>query len=154
MHPMRTLIDNKKAYFDFEVLDKYEAGIVLQGWEVKSFKTGKGSVNGSFIKIFGDEAFLVNSIVPNWKSGEKHTPEQERRQRKLLLQKNQIKRINSELKQKGITAVPLEVIENDGKLVKVIIGLVRGKKKFDKRQKLKEKDLQRRLDQDRKRYNF
>jgi len=154
MHPMRTLIDNKKAFFDFEVLDKYEAGIVLQGWEVKSVKTGKGSVNGSFIKIFGEEAFLVNAIIPNWKSGITHSTEEERRQRKLLLQKNQIKRIDLELKKKGITAVPLEVIENDGKMVKVVIGLVRGKKKFDKRQKLKEKDMQRRLDQDRKRFNF
>ena len=154
MQPMRTLIDNKKAYFDFEVLDKYEAGIVLQGWEVKSLKSGRGSISGSFVKIFGNQAFLVNAIIANWKSGVVYSPEEERKQRSLLLQKNQIKRIDLELKKKGITAVPLEIYENEGKLVKVLIGLVRGKKKFDKRQKLKEKDMQKRLDQDRKQYNF
>jgi len=154
MHAMKTLIDNKKAYFDFEVLDKYEAGIVLQGWEVKSIKTGKGSINGSFIKIFGGEAFLINAVFPTWKSGITHSPEEERKQRKLLLQKSQIKRIEAELKQTGITVVPLEIFENDGRLIKLTLGLVKGKKKFDKRQKLKDLDVQRRLEQDRKTYNF
>jgi len=151
---MKTLIDNKKAYFNFEVLDKFEAGLILKGWEVKSLKSGRGSINGSYIRIKNEEAFLLNATIVSWKSGFKKSLEEEKQERKILLHRKQIKQINVGVKQAGVTAVPLEIYQNDKGIVKMTIGLVRGKKKFDKRQKLKEQDIERRIDQDRKKYNF
>jgi len=151
---MKTLIDNKKAYFNFEVQDKYEAGLILEGWEVKSLKTGRGSINSSYIKIKGSEVYLVNATIATWKSGFIKSPEEERKDRKILLNREEIKKINIKVKQVGITAVPLELYTNDKGIIKITVGVVRGKKKFDKRQKLKDEDMKRRIDQDRKKYNF
>jgi len=151
---MKTLSSNKKAYFDYEVLDKVEAGILLFGWEVKSVKNGSMSLSGSFVVNKGGEMFILGSFVPSWKSSPKVGKEQEQRDRKLLLNKNEIRNLSEKAKQSGLSIVPLEVIQDDRGLVKVEIALVRGKKKYDKRAKLKERDMKRRIDADRKQFNF
>lgn len=151
---MKTLIDNKKAYFNFEVLDKYEAGIILEGWEVKSLKSGRGSISGSYIKIKSNEIFLIGATIAALSTSISKSADEEKRDRKILLHKNQIAKILLEIKKSGITAVPLEIYSNEKGIIKIVVGLVKGKKKFDKRNKLKEEDIKRRLDQDRKKYNF
>lgn len=151
---MKILIDNKKAYYDFEVLDKYQAGIVLEGWEVKSLKFGRGSIGGSFIRIRSKESILSGASISSWKNGILKSNEEEKRDRKLLLKSNEIKRIEAMTKEKGLTVVPLEVYMDDRGLIKVNLGVVRGKKKYDKRSKLKERDIKRGIEQDRKKYNI
>lgn len=151
---MEILSSNKKAYFDYDVLDKIEAGISLFGWEVKSIKNGSMSLAGSYIIFKNGEVFLTGSYVPSWKFSPKVSKEIEQRERKLLLNKSEINNLENKAKQSGNSVVPLEVYKNNGGIIKVQIGLVKGKKKFDKRKKLKERDLKRRVDTERKEYNF
>jgi|SRR5690606_11727026 len=151
---MRILANNKKAYFDFEILDKIEAGILLKGWEVKSVKAGWINLSGAYIKEKGGELFLTNTRIPKWKTANYVSKDEESIDRKLLLKKNEIRNLKLKANQNRSTIVPLEVYENDKGLVKVLIGLAKGKKKYDKRQKLKEKDIKRRIEMDRKEYNF
>lgn len=151
---MQILVNNKKAHFEYEILEKVEAGIVLKGWEVKSLKAGHGNIASSYIKEKNNELFIVEMGIPVWKTSSFIKNEAEKIDRKLLLKKNEIRNLSSKVKQDRLTMVPLEIISNDKGLVKVIVGLVKGKKKYDKRQKLKEKDLSRRISQERRDYNF
>jgi SsrA-binding protein len=150
---MKILTSNKKAYFNFDILDKLEAGIILEGWEVKSIKQGRMSLDSSYIKEEKGGFFLINSKVPKYKFSDASVNMVEDRQRKLLLNKREIISLNSQSKQEGATIVPLEIIQNDKGLIKVIVALVKGRKKFDKRNVLKEKDMKRRIDTERKKYN-
>lgn len=151
---MKILINNKKAYFDYEVLDKVEAGIALKGWEVKSLKAGHGNISSAYVREKAGEMYLVEMGIPVWKTANYVSNASENSDRKLLLKKNEIRNLSNKAKQDRLTIVPLEIIQNDKGLVKVIIGLVKGKRKFDKRQKIKERDLERRINQDRRDYNF
>lgn len=151
---MKILASNKKAYFDFDVLDTVMAGVSLLGWEVKSAKAGRVNLSGSYIKFTNGEFFLEGVEISPLKYAKINSHEVGKRQRKLLLTKKQISLFSAKAKQAGNTIVPLEVIEGDNSLVKVNLALVKGRKKFDKRQKLKEKDLTRRLNLDRKKYNL
>lgn len=129
---MTTLVDYKKARFNYEILETFEAGIELLGFEVKSLKKGQGSLDGSHVVVRGREAFAVNIFVPPYQ--EKNTPGgyDPRRNRKLLLNRKELERLASLEEGKGLTVVPISIY-NKGPLVKVSVAVVRGKKKFDKR---------------------
>jgi len=132
-------LDNKKAYFDYEIIEKIEAGIVLQGPEVKSLREGKGSIKESFARIEDGEIFLHNFYIAPYPAAlEKPLP---LRKKKLLLTRREIKRLIRKGEEKGLTLIPLAVYFNKRELAKVEIALARGKKMYDKRQKIKERDL-------------
>lgn len=141
---VKVIASNRRARFDYEILDTYEAGVVLEGSEVKSARDGKAQLKDSFAHIRDGEIFLVGSYIGPYAfaRGGGHEPE---RTRKLLLQRRQIDRLGSELAEKGLTLVPLRLYFKDGK-VKVELGLARGKRTIDKREVQKERDQQREMD--------
>ncbi|MGL4868556.1 MAG: SsrA-binding protein SmpB, partial [Cetobacterium sp.] len=125
------LANNKKAFFDYFIEDRFEAGIELVGSEVKSIKAGKTSIKEAFIRIINGEVFIMGMTVVPWSFGSVYNPE-ERRVRKLLLNKAEIKKLHEKITQKGYTVVPLNVHLSKG-YVKVDIAVARGKKNYDKR---------------------
>ncbi len=138
------LIENKKAFFNYEILETYEAGVELFGYEVKSIRKSMGSLDGSHVSIKGNEVFLVGMLVSPYQ--EKNTPEEynPRRERKLLLKKNEVEKMIKDLGGKGLTIVPIKLYSKNSK-IKVEIALVRGKKKYDKRETIKKRDIEREL---------
>jgi len=134
-------IYNKKARFDYFIEDEYEAGIVLTGTEIKSVRNGNCNIRDSYAIIRNGEVFLLNMFIGQYKEGNIFNHE-ETRSRKLLLHKTQIKKINEKLELKGLTLVPLKLYFKDNRL-KVLLGVCRGKKTFDKRETIKERDLKR-----------
>ena len=145
------LANNKKAFFDYFIEDKYEAGIELVGSEVKSIKAGQTSIKEAFIRIINDEIFIMGMSVTPWKYGSIYNPE-ERRVRKLLLHKAEIRKIHEKVKEKGYTIVPLSVYIKKG-LVKVEIAVGKGKKNYDKRDSDAEKTQKREADRAKKEFN-
>ncbi len=137
-----SLITNKKAHFNYEITGNFTAGMELFGFEVKSVRKGQGSLEGSYVTVRGNEAFLLNSFIPPFQ--EKNTPPDydPRRNRKLLLNKDEIKELADIEKTKGLTIVPISVY-NKGRVLKVDLGVGKGKKKFDKRETIKKKDVDR-----------
>jgi SsrA-binding protein len=143
--PMKTLATNKKAYFDYEILEKLEAGIVLSGMEIKAVKTGKASLAGSFAIVRNNEAYLLNLSIAPYQPKNINFAYIPDRTRKLLLHKKQITYLLSKKKQKNLTLIPLRMYNKNG-LVKIELGLAKGKKKFDKRESLKKKEIKRKID--------
>ncbi|KKP56413.1 MAG: SsrA-binding protein [Parcubacteria group bacterium GW2011_GWC1_34_10] len=139
-----TLIQNKKAYFNYEILEKTEAGIELLGFEVKSLKKGQGSLEGSHITIRGNEAFIINMQIPPYQPANTPKDYDPLRNRRLLLTKKEISSLLEEEKQKGLTIIPLSVY-NKGRKLKLEIAVVRGKKKYDKRETIKKRDTDREI---------
>ncbi len=139
-------IDNKKAFFDYEILEKLEAGINLFGAEVKAIRLGHADLSGSFVKIIGTEAYLVNAKIFPYKYS---SPEgyDERRTRKLLLHKNEIIALKSKIEGANLALVPISIYTTKG-FIKLQIGLGKGKKEFDKREKIKKRDIQRAVEQE------
>jgi len=137
----KLIANNKKAYYDYFIEDKYEAGIVLHGTEVKSLRLGKCSIKESFIRIENSEVFIYNMHISPYEKGNIFNRDP-LRVRKLLLHKSQINKIAGQLVQKGYTLVPLQVYIKEN-LVKLEIGLARGKKLYDKRQEIAKKDQRR-----------
>ncbi len=137
---MTVLLDNRKARFDYEILETFEAGIELLGFEVKAIKAGKGSLEGSYVVVRERQAYLSGMLVSPYQ--ENNTPEgyEPRRERRLLLSKAEIQRL-ADL-DKGLTIVPLKVY-NKSTLIKVSIAAVRGKKKYDKRETIKKRETDR-----------
>ena len=142
-----SLIQNKKAYFDYEILDKIEAGIELLGFEVKSLKKGQGSLLGSHITIRGNEAYVVSMNIPPYQPANTPKDYDPLRNRRLLLTKKEIGELSKEEKTKGLTIIPLSVY-NKGRKLKLDIAVVRGKKKFDKRESIKKRDTDREISRD------
>lgn len=138
-------LKNKKAYFNFEVLEKETAGILLTGTEVKSIRDNKVNFNDSFCSFTDNELFIRNLHISEYENGTylNHDP---LRIRKLLLTKKQIKKWSDKVKQKGLSIVPLSIFINDKGFVKLEIGLVKGKKMYDKRESLKKKDQNRQIE--------
>ncbi len=136
--------ENRKARFNYEILEKYEAGIELFGVEVKSVRNGQMSLEGAFVIIRGGEAYLINVNVPPYQI--KNTPKDydPLRNRKLLLTKKEIAELAGSENNKSLTIVPISVY-NKGRKIKVEIALVKGKKKFDKRETLKKRDTDREI---------
>jgi SsrA-binding protein len=139
-----SLIQNKKAYFNYEILDKIEAGIELLGFEVKSLKKGQGSLEGSHIVIRGNEAFVVNMQIPPYQPANTPPDYDPLRNRRLLVTKKEIGRLSEEENQKGLTIIPISVY-NKGRKLKIEVAIVRGKKKYDKRESIKKRDTEREI---------
>lgn len=138
--------DNKKARFDYEILETYEAGIVLTGSEVKSLRDKSVQLKDSYISFIKDEAYLQNAHISPYKASSynNHSPE---RLRKLLLHKEELQKIFGKIKEKGLSCVPLKIFFKKG-LVKLDIALVRGKKLHDKRETIKNREATKRLKKD------
>jgi SsrA-binding protein len=139
-----TEIKNRSAYYEYFIDAKYEAGIVLLGTEVKSLRAGKASFNDSFCVVHDGEVWIKSLHIAEYSHGtaNNHDPV---RDRKLLLQKREIRKIQASLKEKGYTLIPLRMFLNDKNLVKVEIGLAKGKKLHDKRETIRQKDVEREM---------
>ncbi|EOH90689.1 SsrA-binding protein SmpB [Enterococcus asini] len=139
----KLIAQNKKARHDYTIVDTIEAGIVLQGTEIKSIRNSRINLKDGFVRIRNGEAFLVNVHISPYEQGNifNHDP---LRTRKLLLHKKQIDKLYGEMKQQGMSIVPLKVYLKDG-YAKVLIGLAKGKKQYDKRESLKRKDQERQI---------
>jgi SsrA-binding protein len=131
---------NKKAKFEYQLLDQYKAGIVLTGTEIKSIRLSKASISESFCE-FNDnnELFIINMFIDEYEFGNHHN-HKTKSQRKLLLNKKELRKLNKDVKNTGLTIVPLKVFINEKGFAKVLISLAKGKKTFDKRQVIKERE--------------
>lgn len=146
-------IQNKKARFEYEILDKFSAGIVLTGTEIKSIRDCKASIAESFCEFNEKgELFVVNMYIEEYAFGTRfnHRP---RGSRKLLLNKRELKKLNKEVRNTGLTIVPLKLFINEKGFAKILIALARGKKLYDKRETLKDRDNKRNLDRVKKSFN-
>jgi len=141
---MTNLADNRKALFDYEIIEKFTAGLELVGAEVKSIREGKMNLRGAFVVVRGGEGYLMHANIPPYQP--KNTPSDydPLRERKLLLSKKELEEMVESEKTKGLTIVPLSVY-NKGRFLKVDIAIVRGKKQYDKRQAIKKRDAERDL---------
>ena len=134
-------IVNRKARFNYFIDKEIEAGIALSGTEIKSIRNGSANFNDSYVIIRNGEAFIINMYIAPYKDGTYFNKE-ERRNRKLLLHKEEIKKLENKMKEKGYTLVPLKLYIKNNK-AKILIGLARGKKLYDKRETIKQRDLER-----------
>ncbi len=137
--------ENRKAYFDYSILETYEAGVVLTGIEVKAAKAGKINLTGAYAVFQGRDLYLINCTISPYQEG--NTPEDydAKRSRKLLLHKKELEGLEGEIKKKGLTLVPLKVYIKAG-LVKILLSLALSKKKFDKREKIKKREAKREIE--------
>lgn len=140
----KNVITNKKASFNYFLEDKYEAGIVLTGTEIKSIRNNNVNIQYSYILIKNNELFILNMHIAEYKFGNifNHDPF---RTRKLLMHKKQILKLQQKLKQDGYTLVPTRLYFNDNNILKVEIALAKGKKNYDKRESIKQKDIKREI---------
>lgn len=143
-HKSGDLVSNRKATHNFEILETLEAGIALQGTEIKSLRDNGGTLQDAYIKIISNEAWLVNSGIAPYRYGNVHNHE-EKRDRKLLLHKREIGSLKVATQEKGLTIIPLSMYLKNGR-VKVKIAVAKGKKTFDKREALKERDDKRSME--------
>ena len=134
-------IKNRKAYFDYFILKEIECGIVLTGTEIKSIRKGSCNLRDTYARIKNNEVFVINMFISKYEDGNKFNHD-ERRQRKLLLHKKEIIKLNQEMKEQGLTLVPLKLYIKDNH-AKLLIGLCKGKKLYDKRETIKKRDLER-----------
>ena len=138
-------IKNKRAYFDYEILEKFVAGIQLAGTEIKSIRNSKASLIEAFCRFIKNELFVVNMHISEYDFGNINNHEA-RRDRKLLLSKKELDKLQKRIKESGFTIIPLRMFMNERGLAKLEIGVARGKKTFDKRETLKQKDAKRDMD--------
>jgi len=143
---MKALATNKRARFDYEILENFEAGLVLLGYEVKSIKLGNVSLKGSFITIRNGELWLKNTHVSRYKPAGKLPDYDAERDRKLLVRKSELKKLMGKTGQQGLTLVPIRLYTKGNK-VKLEFGLARGKKKHEKRELIKKRDIDREIRQ-------
>lgn len=141
---MTVFANNQKARFDHEVLEKFSAGMELLGLEVKSVKEGKMNLRGSYVKVLGGEVFLVGASIPPYQGNNTPDDYDTERPRKLLLSKSEVRELAEAENTKGLTIVPLSVY-NKGRFLKIDVAITRGKKKYDKRQALKKRDVEREI---------
>ena len=137
------IANNKNARYEYEIIDTYEAGIVLVGTEVKSIRNRKVSIKEAYVRIKNGEAFIVGMNISIYEMGNRFNHEP-MRERKLLLHKQEIKRLTGKLQEKGYSLIPLKLYFKNGK-VKILLGLGKGKTKYDKRKTLQEKDTKREI---------
>ncbi len=136
---------NEKARFDYEILETLEAGMVLTGQEVKSVKRGSASIKGAYVKILGDEAWLVGATVSPYQAGNVSVDYDLQRTRKVLLKKSELKYLAGKSQERGLTLVPIRLYNKNG-LIKLEIGIGRGKKKADKREKITKREVDRKIE--------
>jgi SsrA-binding protein len=139
----KEIANNKKAYFDYEISDTYEAGICLTGTEIKSIRDTGASLNEAYVKVLHQEVWLIGCFIAPYSFGNIHNHE-ERRDRKLLLHKREIEHLKKVTKEKGFTLLPLNMYFKGGR-VKLKIGIGKGRKSYDKRELIKERDEKRSL---------
>lgn len=137
---MKNVIDNRKAYFNYSISDTYTAGIQLIGTEIKSIREGKLNFNDSFCLFIDDELFVRGIYISDYSFGTKH---ENVRDRKLLLTKKELKKIQESIKEKGLTIVPLKGYFTDTNYFKIDIGIGKGKKSYDKRETIKKRESER-----------
>ncbi len=142
---------NKRARFDYEIIETYVAGIVLAGTEIKSIRLGKVNITESFCEFNNLELFAINSYIEEYAFGNQFN-HKSRSERKLLLKKRELKKLARNVQAKGLTIIPLKLFTTDKGLAKLEIGLCRGKKTYDKRESLKEQDTKRDLDRIKKNF--
>jgi SsrA-binding protein len=135
---------NKRARYDYEIIEKFTAGIVLAGTEIKSIRLGKANITESFCEFSGTELFAINTYIEEYTFGNQFN-HKARSERKLLLNKRELKSLARSVQAKGLTIVPLNLFTNEKGMAKLEIGLCRGKKTYDKRESLKEQDTKRDL---------
>lgn len=152
---MKIITQNKKAFHDYEILDRLEAGIVLTGDEVKSLRAGHVSLTGAFATIHNNELNLINCNITTYSHAYLKSEEQSNRTRKLLVHRRELNRMIGDISRKGITIVPLKLYFNDKGIVKVDLGLCKHKKAHAKKSELKEKDIARQTRRElRGKYNY
>lgn len=134
----KTIILNKKAYFDYEILEEIEAGLVLTGAEIKSLRANRANLTGAYAKIINNELFLVGGNIPN--------NDDPQRTRKLLVHQNELRQLAAKTQEKGLTLVALKIYFKKNR-AKILIGIGRGKKLHDKREVIKKRDLEREIRQ-------
>jgi SsrA-binding protein len=140
---IKVIANNRKAHHDYFINDKYECGIVLTGTEIKSIRLGRVNLKESYVQIKNNEVFIIGMHIAIYEQGNQFNHD-ETRTRKLLLHRHEIRKIDKEVSQKGMTLVPLRLYIKNGK-AKVEIGVAKGKKLYDKRETEKERDIQRDL---------
>lgn len=148
---MRVIAENKKATFNYEILERLEAGIALLGSEVKSIREGRVSLKESFADIKDGEVYLINCHISPYEAANRFNHEP-MRTRKLLLHRQEIKRLTGKIKEKGLTLIPTKIYLNDKGKVKVEIALARGKRAYEKKEAIKARDLERELRAEMKRW--
>ena len=139
---MKVLAENRKARFDYEILEKFEAGLVLIGQEVKAIRTGRMSLKGSYVVFKWEEPYLIGANIPPYQPKNALPDYDPERSRKLLLNKSEIKHLLGKTKEKGLTLIPLKVYTKYAK-IKLEFGIGKGKKKPDKREQIKKRDTDR-----------
>ncbi len=142
--PENELVSNRRAFHDYEILDTYEAGIVLLGTEIKSLRNHGGSLQDAYIDLKGGEPWLINSSIAPYSFGNVFNHE-DRRPRKLLMHKGEIAKLRKQVAEKGLTLIPLAIYLNKKGIAKVRLAVAKGKKLYDKRAALKEKQIKRSL---------
>ncbi len=144
---MKIFSENKKAYFNYEILEKFEAGLVLVGTEVKSIRGGHIALAGSYVVLRDKEAFLIGAKIPAYQPKNAPAGYNPERQRKLLLNKKEINYLIGKTKVKGFSLIPLKIYENNGR-IKLEFGLAKGKRKYDKKEKIKKRDVEREINRE------
>ncbi len=140
---MKIISKNKKATFNYFVLEKFRAGIVLVGSEIKAIREGKVNINEGFLRFFSDELFIVGMHIGNY-SNQGYSNHENDRKRKILLHKKELLKISKKVESKGITMVPIQLFF-DRNLVKIEFGLAKGKKQYDKRKSIKDRDIKKNI---------
>ena len=143
---MKIISENKKAKHDFEFIKKYESGIVLTGNEIKSIREGRVNLKGSFCRIMENEIYILGMHISKFSHSNSFYKLEEKRNRKLLLKRKEINKLEKELKENNLTIVPFKIYFNDKNKCKLEIYLAKGKKEYDKSETLKEKDIKRNLE--------
>jgi SsrA-binding protein len=144
-------IKNKRAEFDYEIIERFSAGIALKGSEIKALRDGGGSINEAFCFMRDNELFIKNMNIPEYSHGG-YTNHEVLRLRKLLLTKRELRRIDAKIRERGFAIIPIRLFMSDRGFAKIEIGLGKGKKTFDKRNTLKSKDSKREIDRVMKKY--
>lgn len=142
---------NKKAFHNFELVDRFEAGMLLVGTEVKSLRAAQANLEGSYARIIGNECWLVGATIAQYKQAGENNHEPTRK-RKLLLHKQEIHKMRTKLEQRGFTLVPLRIYFSGRGLAKIELALARGKRQYDKRRKITERQQKRDISRDMKKY--
>jgi len=142
------IIDNKQAKHNYEILEKIECGIVLTGNEIKSIRKGSVNLKGSFCRFIKKELFVFEMYISKYEHSNTFQTINETKDRKLLLHKKQLIKLEQKIKEQGLTIIPLKLYFNDKNKCKIEIGICKGKKNYDKRNDLKEKSMKRKIDQE------
>lgn len=143
---MKIIVDNRKAHFNYTLLDEYQAGIVLNGCEIKSIRKGKANMSDAYCAFVNGELFIRNMHIAEYDKSDVHYISGDtKRDRKLLLKKQELRKLNQKVKTRGQTIVPVKMFINDRGLCKVMISLATGKHTYDKSKAIKERDLDREL---------